>query len=117
MAVWSASPSMSGDMDANRVIAILSVVVLGSARRPPFAHSACLPEGAANLRSSTRLTMFAPCAHLNPIEQVLAKLKSQLRKADERSIEAVWRPIGELLDIFSASECANHIRHAGYASI
>ena len=54
---------------------------------------------------------------LNPIEQVFAKLKSQLRKADVRSIEAVWRRIGDLLDIFSASECANYIRHAGYASI
>jgi transposase len=54
---------------------------------------------------------------LNPIEMVFAKLKSQLRKADERSVEAVWRRIGALLDLFSAAECANYIRHAGYASI
>jgi transposase len=54
---------------------------------------------------------------LNPIEQVFAKLKGQLRKADERSIEAVWRRIGALLDLFTAQECANYIRHAGYASI
>jgi transposase len=54
---------------------------------------------------------------LNPIEQVFAKLKSQLRKADERSVEAVWRRIGDLLELFTASECANYIRHAGYASI
>jgi hypothetical protein len=51
---------MLGDMDANPVIAILSAVVLGPARRPPFAHSACLPEGTPNFRSSTGLTMFAP---------------------------------------------------------
>jgi transposase len=54
---------------------------------------------------------------LNPIEQVFAKLKSQLRKADERSVEAVWRRIGTLLALFSAQECANYIKHAGYASI
>ena len=54
---------------------------------------------------------------LNPIEMVFAKLKSQLRKADERSVEAVWRRIGSLLDLFSTHECANYIRHAGYASI
>lgn len=54
---------------------------------------------------------------LNPIEMVFAKLKSQLRKADERSVEAVWRRIGSLLDLFSAQECANYLRHAGYASI
>lgn len=54
---------------------------------------------------------------LNPIEQAFSKLKSQLRKADERSIEAVWRRIGNLLDLFTAAECAKYIRHAGYASM
>ena len=51
---------------------------------------------------------------LNPIEQVFAKLKTLLRKADERSIAAVWHRIGSLLDPFSQSECQNYIRHAGY---
>ena len=32
---------------------------------------------------------------LNPIEQVFAKLKTLLRKADERTIEATWRQIGD----------------------
>lgn len=35
---------------------------------------------------------------LNPIEQVFAKLKTLLRKADERSVEATWRRIGALLN-------------------
>jgi transposase len=52
---------------------------------------------------------------LNPIEQVFAKLKTLLRKADERSILAVWKRIGALLDRFPPSECANYLRHAGYA--
>jgi transposase len=69
-------------------------------------------------RAGAHLLFLPPYSpDLNPIEQVFAKLKSQLRKADERSIEAVWRRIGDLLDLFSASECANFIRHAGYASI
>jgi len=53
---------------------------------------------------------------LNPIEQVFAKLKTLLRKANERTIEDTWRRIGRLLDHFSADECANYIRHAGYAA-
>ena len=53
---------------------------------------------------------------LNPIEQVFAKLKALLRKADERSIEATWRRIGALLDHFSPQECANYLVNAGYAS-
>jgi transposase len=53
---------------------------------------------------------------LNPIEQVFAKLKTLLRKADERSIAAVWHRIGSLLDQFSQAACMNYIRHAGYGS-
>jgi transposase len=53
---------------------------------------------------------------LNPIEQVFAKLKTLLRKADERTIEATWRRIGTLLDHFSPQECANYLVNSGYAS-
>jgi len=53
---------------------------------------------------------------LNPIEQVFAKLKTLLRKAAERSVEATWRRIGALLPDFSPTECANYFANAGYAS-
>jgi transposase len=53
---------------------------------------------------------------LNPIEQVFAKLKTLLRKADPRTTEDTWRRIGSLLDCFSAEECANYLTNAGYAS-
>ena len=52
----------------------------------------------------------------NPIEQALAKLKTLLRKADERTVEATWMRIGNLLDNFSSAECANYLKNAGYAS-
>jgi len=54
---------------------------------------------------------------LNPIEQVFAKLKALLRKAQERSVEATWKRIGALLGEFSSSECANYLTNSGYASI
>jgi transposase len=54
---------------------------------------------------------------LNPIEQVFAKLKTLLRKAAERTVEATWRRIGQLLDRFSPNECANYLVNSGYASI
>jgi transposase len=53
---------------------------------------------------------------LNPIEMMFAKLKTLLRKADERSIAAVWNRIGSLLGQFTPAECGHYIRHAGYAS-
>jgi transposase len=53
---------------------------------------------------------------LNPIEQVFAKLKTLLRKAAERSVEATWKRIGVLLECFTPAECANYFANAGYAS-
>src|SRR5436190_643318 len=53
---------------------------------------------------------------LNPIEQVFAKLKTLLRKAAERTLEATWKRIGALLRSFSPAECANYFANAGYAS-
>ena len=53
---------------------------------------------------------------LNPIEQVFAKLKTLLRKAAERTVEATWRRIGALLHHFPPHECANYLANAGYAS-
>jgi transposase len=53
---------------------------------------------------------------LNPIEQVFAKLKTLLRKAGERTVEATWRRIGTLLDHFTPNECANYLINSGYAS-
>jgi transposase len=53
---------------------------------------------------------------LNPIEPVFSKLKHLMRQASERTVEAVWRRIGSLLDQFLPSECANYIKNCGYAS-
>ncbi len=52
---------------------------------------------------------------LNPIEQAFAKLKALLRKAAERSIDALWERIGELLDTFTPEECRNYFNNTGYA--
>jgi transposase len=54
---------------------------------------------------------------LNPIEQVIAKLKHLLRKAAERTKETLWRKIGSLLDQFTPQECENYLSNAGYGSV
>jgi len=53
---------------------------------------------------------------LNPIEQLFAKLKALLRKAATRSLDALWRAVGELLDMFQPKECANYFANSGYLS-
>jgi transposase len=54
---------------------------------------------------------------LNPIEQVFAKLKHLMRKAQPRDVEATWRKVGQLLDLFSPTECANYLVNSGYGSV
>jgi transposase len=73
----------------------------------------------AALRSVGAMLLFLPpySPDLNPIEQVFAKLKTLLRKARSRTVEATWRRIGELLPRFAPAECANYLADAGYASI
>ena len=50
----------------------------------------------------------------NPIENAFAKLKALLRKAAERTVEGLWRAIGELIDLFAHQECRNLFAAAGY---
>ena len=66
--------------------------------------------------AGARLFFLPPYSpDLNPIEQVFAKLKRLLRRADERTTEGVWTRIGSLLEAFTPAECANYLRNAGYA--
>ena len=43
------------------------------------------------------------------------KLEALLRKAVERSLDGLWRRIGELLAAFTPAGMANYLAHAGYA--
>lgn len=52
----------------------------------------------------------------NPIEMVFSKVKHNIRKQAPRTKAECDRLCGESLDWFSAVECYNYIRHAGYAS-
>jgi len=60
------------------------------------------------------LPQYSP--DLDPIEMAFAKLKALLRKASERSVRGLWHRIGSFIQTFSPHECANYLRHAGYAA-
>jgi len=51
---------------------------------------------------------------LNPIEQLFAKLKHQLRKAAKRSVETVCEAIGHILNRVTPAECSNYFANSGY---
>jgi transposase len=68
--------------------------------------------------AGARLLFLPPYSpDLNPIEQAFAKLKAALRKAQARTVDGVVHEVARTLPSFSAAECGNYFRHAGYASI
>ena len=73
----------------------------------------------AAIRAKGAHLLFLPpySPDLNPIEQVFAKLKHLMRKAQPRNVEATWRKVGQLLDLFSPTECANYLVNSGYGSV
>jgi transposase len=52
----------------------------------------------------------------NPIENAYAKFKSNLRKADARTVETLETAIADALRTFAPDECANYFNAAGYRS-
>jgi transposase len=70
------------------------------------------------IRAAGAKLIFRPpySPDLNPIEQVIAKLKTLLRKANARTIEAVSEAIAKLLDEYTVEECANYLVNSGYGS-
>lgn len=51
----------------------------------------------------------------NPIEQVFAKLKSILRKLGARTVDDLWKAIGNALNEYPPAECRNYLLNAGYS--
>jgi transposase len=54
---------------------------------------------------------------LNPIEQVFSQIKSHLRKAEARTLDALWRAIGNICDLVEPEACRNYFTAAGYGFV
>ncbi|MDB5485859.1 MAG: transposase [Tardiphaga sp.] len=80
---------------------------LGSHRSQAVRHA---------IRATGARLLFLPkySPDLNPIEQFFAKLKHWLRKAAQRTPEAVCNAIGDVLKTVSDAERSHYFEHAGY---
>jgi len=76
------------------------------------------PRAEAILREKGAWFLFLPpySPDLNPIEMAFAKLKAHLRRIGARTLDALWRAIGEICDLFTPDECWNYLREAGCVS-
>ena len=69
-----------------------------------------MPVRDAIRQADAKLFFLPPYSpDLNLIAQVFAKLKTLLRKAAERTVEATWQRIGDPLEQFCPAECANYL--------
>ena len=74
------------------------------------------PRIEAAIRAKGAWLLFLPpySPDLNPIEMAFAKLKAHLRARAIRTIEALWKAIGDICDLFTPNECKNYFDAAGY---
>ena len=61
------------------------------------------------------LPQYSP--DLNPIEMPFSKFKAYLRKLAQRTIPGIRHSIRSFLSSLKGQECANYLKHAGYASL
>ena len=65
--------------------------------------------------AEARLLYLPPYSpDFNPIEMAFSKLKALLRKVAPRTVDDLWKTLGNLLDAFSPDECMNYFAAAGY---
>ena len=79
-------------------------------------HKVSGVEKAIRATGATLLYLPPYSPDFNPIEKFFSKLKALLRKASKRSIDALWKEIGDLLDAVTAGECSNFFASCGYVN-
>jgi transposase len=75
-------------------------------------------KAAAILKDRGAWFLFTPpySPDLNPIEMAFSKLKAHLRRIGARTIDELWKAVGNICDLYTPQECWNYLKDAGYAS-
>jgi transposase len=87
-------------------------------------HKSAKAEAILRQRGAWFLFLPPYSPDLNPIEMAFAKpalseaegLKAHPRRIGARTIDALWKAIGDICALYSENECWNLFQHAGYAS-
>ncbi len=79
------------------------------------AHKRDKAEQAIRARGAWLLFLPPYSPDMNPIEQAFSKLKAHLRKIGARTIDDLWKAIGQICELFSPEECQNYFKAQGYA--
>jgi len=108
------NPGLSSQLDEKRGSGHYpqSWTIRSRTRTPRCANSSPLPAPCCAFCLSAALFTRS-----QPYRAGLCQAQGHLRKAQERSIEALWQRIGSILDIFKPIECANFFASLGAAML
>jgi transposase len=81
------------------------------------AHKSDRAEHIVRARGAWLLFLPPYSPDLNPLEMAFSKIKAHLRKAEARTIEALWRVLGDICDLVEPEECRNYFTAAGYGFV
>lgn len=73
-------------------------------------------QAGKTIRARGAWLLFLPpySPDLNPIEMAFSKLKAHLRSTAARTIDDLWKAIGNICALFKPEECSNYFSAAGY---
>jgi transposase len=81
------------------------------------AHKSSAAEQAILSCGAWLLFLPAYSPDLNAIEMAVSRLKAHLRARAARTIDDLWKAIGDICDLFEPDECGNFFNAAGYGFI
>ena len=79
-------------------------------------HKSSKAEAILKQRGAWFLFLPPYSPDLNPIEMAFAKLKAHLRRIGARTLDTLWKAVGDICGLYSPDECWNYLKAAGYAS-
>ena len=78
------------------------------------AHKVAAAKAAIKERGAWMLFLPPYSPDFNPIEMAFSKLKAHMKRLALRTVEDLWKGVGEILDMFSKQECFNFFAASGY---
>jgi transposase len=77
-------------------------------------HKSVWAESIIHAKGAWLLFLPPYSPDFNPIEMAFSKLKAHLRATAARTIDDLWKAIGNICALFSSEECSNYFKTAGY---
>ena len=80
------------------------------------AHKVAVAKTEIEKRGAWLLFLPPYSPDLNPIELAFSKLKAHMKRLAPRTVDSLWKSVGNVLELFSKQECSNFFAASGYGN-